>query len=70
VLVLTTALLPLRIAHADMIATTASADRAAPAQYISRSEVRRQLVALGADPVFVGTAPAGGNAGPGFATRD
>src|SRR5690348_7017772 len=52
-LILTTALLPLRIAQAGMIATTSSADRAAVAEFIGRSEVRQQLLALGADPVSV-----------------
>ena len=84
-LILTTALLPLRIAQAEMISTSVGADRAAVAEFISRSQIRKQLIDLGADPVFVEkrvasltdaeaaalaekirTAPAGGNAGPGF----
>ncbi|HEY6820687.1 MAG TPA: PA2779 family protein [Burkholderiales bacterium] len=52
-LILSTALLPLRIAQAGMIATAASADRAVVSQFISRSEVRQQLIALGADPASV-----------------
>ena len=52
-LIVTTALLPFRIAEAGMIATP-NADRAVIADFVSRAEVRQQLVALGADPVSVG----------------
>jgi hypothetical protein len=52
-LILTTALLPLRVAHAGMIATAQSADRSTIASFLSRDEVRSELLALGADPSTV-----------------
>ncbi len=51
-LAVTTAALPFQ-GRAGMIATGAAADRAAVGEFVQRVEVRRQLVALGADPIAV-----------------
>ena len=52
-LILTTALLPLRIAQAEMIGTAQSADRDTVAVFLSRADIQKELIALGADPSAV-----------------
>jgi hypothetical protein len=52
-LILTTALLPLRAAQAEMIGTAKSADRDTIAGFLLRADIQNELVGLGADPAAV-----------------
>jgi hypothetical protein len=52
-LILTTALLPLRMAQAEMIGTAQGADRDAIAAFLLRADIQNELIALGADPSTV-----------------